>query len=283
MRICAFAAILALSACAAPFSRLDHEAGELGLARADVPGLGFTHAVYRNRAARGTQGSTLHVYIEGDGTPWIDGRHAAVDPTPRTPIALRLMALDGSPALLLGRPCYHGHHADSGCAPGLWTDARYSEAVVASMAHALSAIALEGARLTLIGHSGGGTLAMLLAERVRAVDTVITVAGNLDVAAWAGSHGYEPLSGSLDPSARAALPLRIRQVHLAGGRDREVPADLIAAAAARQPGARLVIRPEFDHACCWARDWRELFTQAAREPVAPVITGAHTRAPTSVQ
>jgi dienelactone hydrolase len=283
MRVAALALLLALAACAEPSPRFDREAQELGFVREEVAGAGFTHAVYRNRGARAAAGSGLHVYLEGDGTPWTGGRHAAVDPTPRSPVALELMARDGGAALLLGRPCYHGHQADPGCAASLWTDARYSEAVVASMAKALERLSPRGERLVLVGHSGGGTLAMLLAERVETVDTVITVAGNLDVAAWTRRHDYEPLSGSLDPSARPALPLRIRQVHLAGGRDREVPPDLVVAAARRQPGARVVLRPEFDHACCWARDWRELFTLATREPVAGVITRAHTRAPTSAQ
>jgi hypothetical protein len=283
MRACALVGLLALAACAAPSPRYDREARYAGFSREDIAGAGFAHAVYRNRAARDGAPGDLHVYLEGDGTPWVNGRHVAVDPTPGSPVALELMAHDSAPSILLGRPCYHGHYADPGCRPLLWTSGRYSETVVASMAQALSTAARGGAQLTLIGHSGGGALAMLLAERVEAVDTVITVAANLDVAAWTAVHDYEPLSASLDPSARPALPLRIRQVHLAGGRDSEVPAELIVAAARRQPGARVVVRPEFDHACCWARDWRELITQAAPEPVASLITEVHTRAPISAQ
>jgi dienelactone hydrolase len=266
MRIGALAILVAVAACAGPSPRYDRDAGELGLSRGDMRGAGFTHAVYRNRSA--ATGNRLHIYLEGDGTPWVDGRHAAVDPTPRSPVALRLMARDPQAALLLGRPCYHGHYADAGCAPSLWTNARYSEAVVASLAAALAAVRPPGARLTLIGHSGGGALAMLLAARVEGVDTVVTIAGNLDVAGWARLHDYEPLSASLDPSARPPLPPHIRQVHFAGGRDREVPPGLIAAAARRQPGARFEVRPEFDHACCWVRDWREFLTLAAATPLA---------------
>jgi len=277
MRIGALAILLALAACAGPSPRFDSEAQELGFVREDVAGAGFKHAVYRTR--RTATGNRLHVYLEGDGTPWTDGRDPSVDPTPRSPVALTLMARDPEAALLLGRPCYHGHYADTGCRPALWTDARYSEAVVASMARALDAVRPPGARLTLIGHSGGGTLAMLLAERVAGVDAVVTIAGNLDVAAWARRHDYEPLSGSLDPSARPPLPARIRQIHFAGERDREVPPDLVAAAARRQPGARFEVRAGFDHACCWLRDWPGIFTQSAAEPVATLESGAHTRAP----
>lgn len=275
------AMLLALAACAGPSPRFDQEAERLGLVRDEVAGAGFTHAVYR--APGVFRGDRLHVYLEGDGTAWVGGRHAAVDPTPRSPVALPMMARDPGPALLLGRPCYHGHYGDAGCRMSLWTDARYSEEVVASMAAALDAYRRPGIRITLIGHSGGGTLAMLLAERVPGVDTVVTLAGNLDVAGWARLHDYEPLSRSLDPSARPPLPTNIRQVHFAAGRDREVPAELIGIAARRQPGARFEVVQEFDHACCWSRAWPELLTRLAPHPVAAVVSGAHTRAPRSVQ
>ncbi len=253
MRAGGLAILIALAACAGPSPRFDREAHELGFAREDVAGDGYVHAVFRARAF--PAGDRLHVYLEGDGTPWIAGRDPAPDPTPRNPVALRLMARDPDPALLLGRPCYHGHHADTGCGPAMWTGARYSETVVASMAAALAVLRPPGARLTLIGHSGGGTLAMLLAERVSGVDAVVTIAGNLDLAAWVRRHDYEPLVASLDPSARPPLPAHIRQLHYAGGRDRVVPADLIGAAARRQPGARFEVRRDFDHACCWLREW----------------------------
>ncbi len=285
MRISALAMLLAIVACAGPSPRFDREARELGFVREDIGGAGFTHAVYR--APRTATESRLHVYLEGDGTPWINGRHAAVDPTPRSPVALRLMARDPRATLLLGRPCYHGRYADPGCGPSLWTDARYSEAVVASMAGALEAARPPGSRLTLIGHSGGGTLAMLLAERVAGVDAVVTIAGNLDLAAWTRRHDYQTLSASLDPSARAPLPLHVRQLHFAGERDREVPPQLLSAAVRRQPGARFEVRQQFDHACCWLRDWPELLALVAalpqsapsRAPYLPPITRGEPYAP----
>jgi hypothetical protein len=272
--------LLAIGACAGPSPRYDGEAERLGLVRGEIAGAGFTHVVYRRADA--AAGDRLHVYIEGDGTAWVAGRHAAVDPTPRSPVALPMMARDRAPAILLGRPCYHGHYADPGCGPSLWTDSRYSEAVVASMAAALEAVRLRGTRITLIGHSGGGTLAMLLAERVEGVDQVVTVAGNLDVAGWTRRHDYEPLPGSLDPSARAPLPANIRQVHFAGTGDREVPPELTGAAARRQPNARFEVVRGFDHRCCWVRDWPVLFTLSNIEPIAPSINEGHTRAPRSV-
>src|SRR5262244_626132 len=102
MRIAALALLFSVAACAGPSPRYDRQAFALGLERGEAAGAGFTHAVYRNGAA--FRGNRLHVYLEGDGTPWIAGRDAAVDPTPRAPVALKLMMLDPGPALLLGRP-----------------------------------------------------------------------------------------------------------------------------------------------------------------------------------
>jgi pimeloyl-ACP methyl ester carboxylesterase len=55
-------------------------------------------------------------------------------------------------------------------------------------------------RLTLVGYSGGGTIAVLLAARRSDVAEVITVAANLDVGYWTQRDGLSPLTGSLDPA-----------------------------------------------------------------------------------
>jgi hypothetical protein len=65
---------------------------------------------------------------------------------------------------------------------------------------------------------------------------------------------------------RAPLPPHIRQIHFAGERDREVPPQLVASAARRQPGARFEVRPGFDHTCCWPRDWPGLLALIVASP-----------------
>jgi dienelactone hydrolase len=119
-------------------------------------------------------------------------------------------------------------------------------------------------RLVLIGYSGGGTLAMLLAERVANVRALITVAGNLDTDAWTRLHGYTPLTGSLNPARRAPLPPHISQLHLAGGRDRNVPAALIEPVVRQQPGAHLRVYDDADHGCCWTRRWPQILEAIAQ-------------------
>ncbi len=114
--------------------------------------------------------------------------------------------------------------------------------------------------ITLIGFSGGGVLAMLLAERLKQTETVLTIAANLDIAAWADHHGYTRLRGSLNPATQPALPPQIRQIHIAGGRDLQVPAHLSQSTALRGPNAQFVVVPEFDHHCCWERAWPTMMT-----------------------
>lgn len=113
----------------------------------------------------------------------------ATDPGPRNPLMLKLMALDTAPAVYLGRPCYPGLSRQPPCNPALWTSGRYSPQVLASLARALQTLIRDtGSRgIVLIGHSGGGTLAMLLAARVPDVRAVVTLAGNLDPDACAVS------------------------------------------------------------------------------------------------
>jgi len=253
--------ITLLQGCSTPSSRFDLAASEWGFQRERVMGAGYSHAVFSNHRPAGSHG-ILHVYLGGDGTPWIAGRWIAADPTPRTPLALDLMAKDGAPAIFLGRPCYQGMAEDSGCEVSLWTSARYSSQVVDSMAAALRYLLQRDSysRLVLIGYSGGGALAMLLAHRFTETVAVITVAGNLDPDAWATLHGYRPLDDSLNPRDLPPLPDSVAQYHLVGELDRNTPAWLLEAALEKQPQAHIVVWKGFDHACCWEGIWQDVLS-----------------------
>ena len=250
-------AVLLAAGCAGPSERFARVAERHGLVSRTVTGDGFDHVVFARQDA--PAGGPLHLYLEGDGTPYT-GRRPAIDPTPRRPVILNLLARDPARAVLLGRPCYHGMVSQPGCTTALWTDGRYGEAVVHSLAAAARRLlTASGAdELVLIGHSGGGTLAMLLAERLGATVAVVTIAGNLDVGAWTTHHGLPPLAASLDPAGRPPLPPAIHQLHLAGDRDRVVPPAMIATALDATGGPDVKVLPGFGHACCWHRIWPEL-------------------------
>jgi len=253
------ASLLVCVACTSPAKRFDQAAAEVGLTKSIVLGDRFSHAVYRNErpAAALTTSDRLHVYLGGDGTPWKALTAPSSEPTPRRPVGLAMLRQDSSPSIYLGRPCYHGLASSPGCSPIWWTHRRFSEEVIASMSAALKRIAAQynHPEILLIGYSGGSVIARLLAERVPHVKAVITLAGNLDTAAWTDLHGYSPMLGSLNPTERPPLAAKIRQIHLFGGQDKNCPADLATRYFDKEPNALRRLYPGFNHRCCWAEQW----------------------------
>ncbi|GGY33311.1 alpha/beta fold hydrolase [Pseudoduganella albidiflava] len=291
--VAAVAAIAMLAACATPAERFARRASQLGFTPLVLQGDGFEHRAFASPAgqAAGTPRvslpaplsaslsaslhaslpaslhASLHVYIEHDGTPWAGFDRVADDPTPRTPYALELMARDAGPRLLLGRPCYFQAQASPPCGPLVWTHGRYSPQVVASMVAALRGyLAAHPFRhVVLVGYSGGGTLAWLMAAHLPEATALVTIAANLDVAGWARLHGYSPLAGSLDPAALPPLRPAITERHYVGGRDANVPPSVVRSFARRHPRASVIEIAAFDHVCCWLERWPELLDPASAQ------------------
>lgn len=242
--------------CATPSRRFSDYARSQGFTTELVNTAYFRHRLFTNgQAGLGT----LHVYLDGDGTPWIGRHRIAEDPTSRNPLILDLMKQDHAPSVLLGRPCYY-HASDlDRCGNKWWTSHRYAQQIVDSMLEALDKwlAGKKVTRIVLIGFSGGGTLAMLMAPHIEYLARVVTIAGNLNVTAWAAWHGYTPLTGSLNPSDNIDGYRHIRQLHLAAGDDEAVPVALINAFAAAAD-ARLIVYPDFNHTCCWETVWPEI-------------------------
>jgi pimeloyl-ACP methyl ester carboxylesterase len=257
-RLFCVAALLIFTACSTASKRFDQQASTLGFLKQELEGEGFTHTIYKNRPSDAF--SELHVYLGGDGTPWIDGKFIAWDPTPRNPVGLRLMALDEAPSIYLGRPCYHGQSNNAACSPMLWTYERYSTKVIDSMTSVLQKILDQGEyqELKLIGFSGGGGLAMFLAARFPQTRQVVTLAGNLDIESWTDLHEYDELTGSLNPKAMPPLEGKIKQYHFAGGKDDNIPPWMVKAAVAKQPDSQFIVFDEFNHGCCWDKIWKRM-------------------------
>jgi pimeloyl-ACP methyl ester carboxylesterase len=247
--------VLALATCSSVPEEFARQAALLNMQRDVVTGSPFQHVVYRNQ---GPAGKTLHVYLDGDGLPWIAGRPAD-DPTPRNLLVLKLMALDKAPAVYLGRPCYHGVTSQGECSSRFWLDERYSEAVVASLCAVIKQLLAQGAyqHVALFGHSGGGVLAVLLAARLPQTVAVVTVAANLNLEAWSAYTETNALTGSLNPASLPPLAGLIQQRHYAGAKDKIAPPALMATAAAHM-GAELIILDAYDHVCCWEQVWPQV-------------------------
>jgi hypothetical protein len=265
--LASLASALSLAACAGPARQADRFAQEHGFRSVVVTGSMFQHRVYRADADSSETGS-LHVYIEGDGSPFLNDETVAVDPTPHDPLMLRLMALDPSPSIYLGRPCYFGLYSDGRCNPLYWTLLRFSPDVVDSMATALlsEAAAVGATRLQLYAHSGGATLAILLADRVREVTQVVTIGGNLDIDSWSALHGYTSMTGSLNPVAIHWHRDPPYMLHLVGSKDRNTPPALIEAAVSKGtvPGTVRVIEG-YTHNCCWEKIWPSILRESRTE------------------
>lgn len=232
-----------------------------GFQRSVEQGSTFEHLVL----TRPGRGKRLHVYLEGDGRPWLSPGRIALDPTGTRLLMLELAKMDTAPVLYLGRPCYF-QLQDARCSPAWWTFLRYAEPVVDSLAGVINRHAQGYDAVALFGHSGGGTLAMLLAQRLTptaGIDVVATIAGNLDIRAWTDAHGYTPLHGSLNPAELSPLPASVRQYHLLGAEDGNVTAAMIAPLVAAQPVAELRVLPAYDHRCCWQQYWPQLLNELA--------------------
>ncbi|TXS90569.1 alpha/beta hydrolase [Parahaliea aestuarii] len=206
----------------------------------------------------------LHIYLAGDGQPW-HGSRPARNPTGRRSMALELLQQDPSPALYLARPCYHLDTMPARCTAKLWTSGRYSPEVVASMSDALTTLLENHSNIEevlLIGYSGGGNLALLLAPRLPATVAVavLTVAANLDTDAWTGHHRVLSLSDSLNPAV--AITTTASEMHLQGSEDTIVPPTTTRLYFQRHPGAKAIQLPDFDHRCCWVEQWPRLLALA---------------------
>lgn len=258
MKVACCLMALALTSCASPARRAESLARRGGLTPLVLQGEPFElRAFAANRPPR----DLLIVFIDGDGSPWVDdGRRISADPTPRKPLALDLALETRGSVLYLGRPCYFALQRPPLCSPALWTSRRYSSEVVASLVRAAGAYAAAQGfrRILLVGYSGGGTLAALMARTMPHVVGLVTIAGNLDPQAWARWHAYLPLTGSLDPALEPPPP-SLPQWNLVGGRDFNVPYRLLETYLANSPSALIWRYPNFDHVCCWVRAWPAAF------------------------
>ena len=111
----------------------------------------------------------LTVYIEGDGQAYLHRNMPSINPTPKNPLALRLAAIDlGENVLYLARPCqYVNFQLERFCKVPYWTQKRFSNEVILAVNEAIDKMVLKAGvdRIHLVGYSGGGAVAALVASR----------------------------------------------------------------------------------------------------------------------
>jgi hypothetical protein len=166
----------------------------------------------------------INIYIEGDGKVFANRDFISDNPTPRELMFLKLALSDPRPNVVyLARPCqYTAVELNPTCSKQYWTDYRLSEETILAMNEAINSIT-KNSRFNLIGFSGGGGAAVLIASKNTNVQNILTIAANLDTDAFADHHKRKLMSGSLNPIHYVDAVKNIPQLHLSGSKDTVVP------------------------------------------------------------
>jgi pimeloyl-ACP methyl ester carboxylesterase len=210
---------------------------------------------------------TLVIYIEGDGSAWKSSSRPSDNPTPNNPVALLLAVQDMRSAVIyLARPCQFIDLQSKGCSEAVWTNARFSQSVINSTNEAIESIKrqYQSKELILIGYSGGGAVASLIAAQRSDIKTLITVAGNLDTDAWVKTFGLAPLTGSLNPADRAKQLSNIKQIHFIGTNDQVIPKLVTQSYLNKLTNlnqSQIIEIKNYGHVCCWHQSWPALLSR----------------------
>ena len=203
--------------------------------------------------------SDLTIYIEGDGAHWLLQMAPPPNPTPRKSLVVSLATQDQSPFILyLARPCQYIDIAQfKDCDPSVWTEGRFSSAVIQLANDVIDKVLLDlpKVRLNLVGHSGGGTLATLLAAKRSDVRCLVTLAAPLDIAAWTQSVSVGPLRLSKNPADPNIQLKNTRQTHFFGENDAIVKKESIGNYRNFSNNADFIVISGFDHTKAWADQW----------------------------
>lgn len=262
-------AILCLAGCAsryAPSQRLSHalslaSEAQWETVRLRMPDFELMAFIPKNVKVA----HELTVYLEGDGLAWLSPTLPSTNPTPINPISLRLaLAHPIGQAFYLGRPCQYVGSNALGCDTRYWTEERFSPKVINAMSRAVDQLkSLSRAKeINLVGYSGGGAIAVLLAAQRSDVRRIVTVAGNLDTRQWSHWHGLGELIGSTNPADMALRVAHISQWHLVGGKDSNITPAMVQGYASKFPQSNQInvrVIDEFTHSCCWTEKWPELW------------------------
>ncbi|MCT7633640.1 alpha/beta hydrolase [Aliarcobacter butzleri] len=204
--------------------------------------------------------TNIKIYVEGDGLSWISKSIISSNPTPINPIALKLMLLDNSSCkIYLARPCQY--ITSNGCEEKYWTSHRFNTKIIESYEHVLNNLKKEytNTKFDLIGYSGGGAIVTLLASSRNDVNSITTIAGNLDIEEWSEIQKISSLNGSLNPANYSKELENIKQTHLIGENDKIIPKDIFFSYQSKFKNKENIKYFIYDstHNCCWEDIYRK--------------------------
>lgn len=207
---------------------------------------------------------TLNVYVESDGLAWLSRTTISKDPTPIDSTILKLIYEDKNECkVYLARPCQFIN--SNSCNSSYWTNKRFSKEVVQSYDETLNQLKTKykNKNFNLIGHSGGGAIATILASKRTDINNLITIAGNLDIQKWVQIHKISELEGSLNPSDYTKKLESINQYHFIGTNDKIIPKEVFFSYYSkfnRKDKIKYKLY-EQEHNCCWVEPFKELINR----------------------
>lgn len=214
----------------------------------------------------------INVYIEGDGAAWKARQIPPNDPSPGDPMGAKLASIDSSVLVgYLGRPCmYLAPFELQNCSKTLWTSGRFGEDAINISSQALDDLILSARErlaidpktpieLNLIGYSGGGALAALLAAHRFDIHCLVTIASPLDIEIWALYQNITPLRDSFNPAYPNDQLRTIPQTHFYGGKDKIVPTESLGRyqnwSKNTNESDTIQTLPDFNHHEYWVEKW----------------------------
>lgn len=172
--------------------------------------------------------SNIKIFVEGDGLSWISRTTISPNPTPITPVGLKLMLSDNNTSckIYLARPCQYIN--SNMCEEKYWSSHRFNYKIIQSYDEALSTLKKDfpNSKFDLVGYSGGGAVVTLIASKRDDVNSITTIAGNLD---------------------------NIKQYHLLGTNDTVVPKEIFFSYLNKFEDKSNISYSLYEatHSCCW--------------------------------
>lgn len=254
--------LLGLSACTPSLQdkviKADQFAQAQGMRKELVSGGKFVFTTYQR--IKNPNGRFVF-YLEGDGMAFVGHGFPSDNPTPASLMVLELASLDSDDNVIyLARPCqFTPVRLNPECSDFYWTRGRMSEDSVDAMNEAINFI--SGKKdIHLVGFSGGGGMAVLLAARNPQVKSIVTIAGNLDHEAFNDYHNTTfRMEDSLNPIDFARKIQHIPQLHLVGNYDDRVPKIIAEKYIRSQSGEGVSLKLiDASHNSGWVVKWTDL-------------------------
>lgn len=239
----------------------DNIADRAGFKKETIKGGKFHLTVFSRILQKNAPAS---IYIEGDGFAFVSKNRISVNPTPKDAFTLKLAVLDDSPNVIyIARPCqYTSFDVDNICENKYWSGSRFSDDVLNSFEDVVDDLVgkynISG--LNIIGYSGGGAIATILASRRKDILSLKTVAGNLNHVAVNNFHDVTQLNDSLNAYDYAELVKNIPQVHFIGSEDKIIPSFVARDFKDKSQGGciRIYVVDGANHHKGWEKNWGNL-------------------------